>query len=96
MATDISHLGGTLDQIRQLNEAISSLEERREALKQTIIDALGEDTVGTVDDVTVVSYRTTTTNIFDSRRFREQNPDVAAHYMRTNSYRSLRFVEPTQ
>ena len=96
MARDISDLTGTLDQVRQLNEAINALEERRDALKQTIIDALGDEETGTVDGVSVVTYRTTTTNSFDSKRFREQNPDIAAGYMRSSSYRSLRFVEPTE
>lgn len=92
--TDISHLSGTLEQIRQLSDAINALEERRDALKQEIIEALAGDDTGTINNMTVVTYKTTTSNLFDQKRFREQNPELAKNYMRTSTYTSLRFVDP--
>lgn len=93
---DISHLAGTIEQIRQLSDAIDKLEERREALKADIIEALGDEEAGTVGDTIVVTYKTQTRATFDVKKFRAQNPDVAATYTRESTSRTFRFVQDGQ
>lgn len=90
---DISHLAGTIEQIRQLNDAINKLEERRDALKADIIEALGEAEAGAVDGTVVVTYRSQTRSTFDVKKFRDQNPKLAESYTRTSVTRSFRFVD---
>lgn len=90
---DITHLSGTLEQIRQLNDAINKLEERRDALKTDIIEALGEAEAGSVDGAVVVTYRSQVRSTFDVKKFRDQNPELALSYTRTTTTRSFRFVD---
>jgi predicted phage-related endonuclease len=94
MAKDLTRLNGALHTWRQLNETIKDFEERRDHLRQIIIDELGDDDNGTIDGETVVTYKWQKTTRIDTKTLKEQQPDLCKKYERVSEHRRFVVVSP--
>lgn len=90
---DITNLAGTIKQIRSLNDAIKDLEERRDLLKKTIIEALAGDETGSINGATAVTYKITTSTTVDIKKLRAMLPDVAQEYSLTRTSQRFTIVD---
>lgn len=57
MSVDITDLVGHVQTLQQIKNKQAELKELREQLEQTIKDRLGDHEAGTVDGVTVVTWK---------------------------------------
>jgi hypothetical protein len=94
MAKDLTRLNGAIHTLKQLNETIKDFEERRDHLKQLIIDELGDDDNGTLNGETVVTYKWTKTTRIDTKSLKDQQPDLCKKYERVSEYRRFVVVTP--
>lgn len=82
-----------LEELKTVRRQGKTLEERRAFLENTIKQALGDSTVGTLAGALAVSWKPQTASRIDSARLRENEPDVAAAYTKESTFRVLRIKE---
>lgn len=93
MSIDITQLQPTIDQIKHIDETIKDLQERRELLKQTIIEALAGEDEGTINGATVIKYSTHMQSRFDTTAFKEANTDLYLRYTKVSPVTRFTIVQ---
>lgn len=83
VATDIGEL-------RTLNEKIKQLEGEQKVVKDRICAALGEKTGFTIAGEKACTFKYQQTNRFDSTRFKKEQPETYADYVKTSESRVFR------
>lgn len=91
---DVRHAVDVLKWARQQRANLEAELEHLEAGARAVIEeALGEDGVhGTLDGKPVIEWRRYTTNQFQQKRFREENPHLAEQYTTREERRQFRLV----
>lgn len=80
----------TIGELRTVRARIKDLKTEQEALEQSLIVALGERTGFLIGGEKAVTYKTQTTNRFDTTAFKKADPATYAAYVKTNTTRVLR------
>lgn len=80
----------TIGELRTVRARIKDLKTEQEALEQSLIVALGERTGFLIGGEKAVTYKTQTTNRFDTTAFKKADPATYAEYVKTNTTRVLR------
>lgn len=76
----------TCEQYEKLREQIKELENARNTMANQLKQYLGEAEKGTVGDRTI-SWKTINKKSLDTKRLREDNPQVYKKYLTQSSYR---------
>lgn len=74
----------TSKQIASFEKAIKELQEKEKALKESILDEMQKKNIIKVDteDITITYVAETYKETFDSKLFKEQNPDLYDAFVR--------------
>ena len=80
----------TIGELRTVKARIKELEDEKSALEKALIVALGERTGFLIGGEKAVTYKTQTTNRFDTTAFKKADPATYAEYVKTNTTRVLR------
>lgn len=80
----------TIGELRNVKARIKELEDEKSALEKALIVALGERTGFLIGGEKAVTYKTQTTNRFDTTAFKKADPATYAEYVKTNTTRVLR------
>lgn len=84
---DLTDLTGHIQTLQDIKAKQAELTELREQLEQTIKDRLGDAEIGTVDGITVVTWKHTKRTALSQRLLKKLHPKVAAECMETNEIR---------
>lgn len=90
MVEATNEVATTIGELRTVKARIKELKDEQEALEQSLIVALGERTGFLIGGEKAVTYKTQTTNRFDTTAFKKADPATYAAYVKTNTTRVLR------
>ena len=76
--------------LRAVQADLRRLRAEEDALKTAVVEYMQGNETLTYRGERLATYRETAQRRFDSRRFQEDYPELAAEYMTTTSYRTLR------
>jgi predicted phage-related endonuclease len=68
-------------------------EQKAKEAKARLCELLGDAEFGTVDGEVVVTWRTTTRSMFDTKKFEADHPALAAKYKKKTTFRTFRAVD---
>lgn len=90
MVEATNEVATTIGELRTVKARIKELEDEKSALEKALIVALGERTGFLIGGEKAVTYKTQTTNRFDTTAFKKADPATYAEYVKTNTTRVLR------
>lgn len=76
MAVDLEHLRWAVETLRWARDRKAELKEAEERARLAIEEALGDDTVGTLDGEPVITWKFHKRNALDQKLLRTQFPDI--------------------
>lgn len=84
---DLTDLAGHVQTLQQIKAKQAELAELRAQLEQTVKDRMGEATHGTIDGITVVTWRRVKRTALDQRALKREQPEIHASYQSTTEVR---------
>ena len=96
MAKDLTDIAPIIDQMRQIKDNITALEERYNLLKDRVIEALADDSEGFIDGKPVVIYKQITSKRFDQSWLKTNMPDVYEAGRKPTTSTRFQLVEETR
>ena len=76
-----------VSELRAAGEAFDSAKERLEFAKGQLANLMGEATIATLGDEVVATWKNSTSNRFDTKRFKTDHPDLHAEYLAESTSR---------
>lgn len=87
------HIANACEQLEILNARIKSLNEEADDLKRQIMTAFGDAEEITCHGNRLATWKTQTTHRLDSKRLKEDHPELVAEYTKTTESRVLRLTK---
>ena len=78
-----------ISRLDELKEEIKGLEVERDGLKKDLVEFMDGKSILTIKGEPVMRYTHITQERFDSRRFKDEHPDLYAEYVKVNSFNRL-------
>jgi predicted phage-related endonuclease len=82
--------------VSQYNEnvrVVEHFEEKAKEIKARLCELLGDAEYGTLNGDVIVTWRTSTRNSFDTKKFEAEHPALAAKYKKQTTFRTFRAVD---
>ena len=90
MAKDLTDFVSVINQMRDIKDSITRLQERYDLLKNVIVEALAGESAGGIDGRPVVAHSTYTQRRFDAKAFAEAQPQIYENFKRETT--ASRFI----
>lgn len=90
LTVDITAEQHILYRLREVQADRKLLEDEESNLKAELANLMREADTATINGKPVVTWKTQSRTGFDSKLFKEENPDLYNKYVRTNGYRVMR------
>ena len=87
------HIANACEQLEILNARIKSLNEEADDLKRQIMTAFGDAEEITCQGNRLATWKTQTSHRLDSKRLKEDHPELVAEYTKTTESRVLRLTK---
>ena len=85
-----NEVAADIGELRNLTERIKELEGEQKVVKDRICSALGEKTGFTIAGEKACTFKYQKANRFDSTRFKKEQPETYAAYVKTSESRVFR------
>lgn len=89
----IDNLAQRLEALKHVKSIIKEQEELRDTIENEIRLALGDAETGLIDGQKAVTWKTQKTTRFDSKRFKEEQPETYGQYQVSSESRVLRILK---
>lgn len=89
----IDNLAQRLEALKHVKSIIKEQEELRDTIENEIRLALGDAETGLIGGQKAVSWKTQKTTRFDSKRFKDEQPETYGQFQVTSESRVLRFLK---
>lgn len=89
----IDNLAQRLEALKHVKSIIKEQEELRDTIENEIRLALGDAETGLIDGQRAVTWKTQKTTRFDSKRFKEEQPETYGQYQVSSESRVLRILK---
>lgn len=83
----------TVENILQYKKMIKDYQETLDSFENELKMELQDNEMATVGDKYIVTYKTIESERFDSKKLKQEMPEVASKYIKTSSYRKLSIKE---
>lgn len=86
----VDYLESAIAKLRYVKQQRAVLDEIEQAAQAALKEALGDNESGSIAGSEVVTWITSRPRRFDTKRFREEHPDVYDQYIHESVVRSFR------